>query len=125
MNKYPASEGDSGGFCEAWIRFGWAAVKWGAAAFGFLVLGLMCAAVVFADTPPQLPPTYVSGVVTYDVEGHFAKLVTGSTRFLSCREALDDTMSALAKFAEYAPKGSIAEGVCIPVHTHSPADLVK
>lgn len=137
MNStYPASEGDTASEIprrsrlEAFEDFCWWALKYGAAVFGFVVLGLIACAVALADEPPAfaqhaLPPTYLSAIVTYDAHGRFVTLVTGSTRFTSCRDALDDTQSALAKHAEYAPKGSRAEGACIPLHTYSAEDLVQ
>lgn len=89
------------------------------------------AIVTFQPTPDVIaknqvfPPMYLSGVVAYDTTRRFTQLKTGRTRFLSCREALDDTQSALALAAEYAPAGSHSEGICIPLHVYNETDLQK
>lgn len=85
-------------------------------------------ATTFKDAPMKntvLPPMYLSAVVNYDSNRRFTRVVVGSTRFLTCRDALDDTQSALALAAEYAPVGAHAEGICIPLHTYNDADLIQ
>lgn len=72
-----------------------------------------------------MPPTYLSGVVTYAPDGRFAKLLMGATRFLSCRDALDDTESAIAKAQERQPPGARTEGVCFPLHTYNYDDVTS
>lgn len=78
-----------------------------------------------ADPTPNagMPPTYLSGVATYAANGRFVKLLMGSTRFLTCRMALDDTETALAKAQEMQPAGARSEGICIPLHTYNYADV--
>lgn len=78
-----------------------------------------------ADAEQSMPPTYLSGVVTYAPDGRFAKLLMGATRFLSCRDALDDTESAIAKAQERQPPGARTEGVCFPLHTYNYDDVTS
>lgn len=92
------------------------------AAFAWCVMAI--AARSSEPAAPKLPPTYLSGVVTYDPDGRYVRLITSTNRFHSCRDALDDTQSAQARAAEFAPPGSRTEGLCIPLHTYSVADLV-
>lgn len=92
------------------------------AALALLFLGALCVLPVFASDV-RLPPMYLSGVATYDTAGRFVALRTGTTRFLSCREALDDARVSLEKAIEYQPKGAHSEGLCVPLHTYNATDL--
>lgn len=105
--------------------FCWAAVKWTAAALGTLMLAVMCAAVALAADRAPLPPTYLSAIATYDKDGRFVALNSGTTRYLSCREALEDARLSLEKAIEYQPNGAHSEGLCIPLHTYASTDLVR
>jgi len=78
-----------------------------------------------AQNARELPPTFLSAVATYDTEGRFARLLVGSTRFLNCKDALEDTRGALEKAAEFGPAGSRAVGQCIPLKTFNDQDLIK
>lgn len=72
----------------------------------------------------RLPPTFLPGVVLYDAEGKFVRAELGSLRFFSCRDALDDTRSAVQKAMLDAPEGARAIGICLPLHTYNVGDLV-
>lgn len=88
-----------------------------------LLIAALLAVPVLVVGAQTLPPTYLSGIVAYDVNGRYASIHTSTARYVSCREALEDTASALAKAAEYAPKGAHSEGLCIPIHTYNILDV--
>lgn len=71
-----------------------------------------------------LPPRFLSALVTYDPQQRFVKFIAGRTFFLSCRDALADTQTAIAKAIELAPAGSRTIGLCIPIRTYSDLDLI-
>lgn len=95
------------------------------AALALLFFGVLIALAGCASAPKRtgLPPTFLSGVATYDTDQRFVALRTGTTRFLSCREALDDARVSLEKAIEYQPKGARSVGLCIPLHTYTMADF--
>lgn len=67
------------------------------------------------------PPRFLSAVAVYR-NNRFAGFSAGKTFFLSCREALEDTQTAVAKGTE---KGLKVIGLCIPIPTYDPADLAE
>jgi len=69
------------------------------------------------------PPRFLPGVALYR-DKRFLALQVGKTFSLSCKEALDDTQSAIAKAIENGGPNILAIGLCIPVPTYSPADLL-
>lgn len=91
-----------------------------------LILTTLSLATTHADEAkkPSLPPRYMSAVATYDTHLRFVALLTGKTFFLSCKEALEDTQTAIAKATELAPLGSRAVGMCLPIPTYSYDDLI-
>lgn len=71
------------------------------------------------------PHVFYSGVALY-MNQHPNGLLVSKDRFLSCKEALDDTRSAISRtlVPGEAPEGATAIGVCIPVPIFDPSDLV-
>lgn len=97
------------------------------AAIGLLVLSIanFAGAATPSYTPAasdKFPPTFLPGVALY-VNHRFVKLIVGSTRFTSCHEAVQDTQTVLEKYLE--SEGQSAIGMCVPIPTYSPQDLVS
>lgn len=67
------------------------------------------------------PPRFLPAVVLYDAADHFQAIEVGKTFSYSCRDALKDAQATIEK-ATAAGRRLI--GLCIPVPTYSPADLV-
>lgn len=88
------------------------------------MLAVLTMSVAAADDKVDLPPTFLSAVAMYAPDGTFVKLEVGNDRFTSCRDALDDTMSAIARASEFAPPGARTIGQCIPIRTYAVRDLM-
>lgn len=82
-----------------------------------------CVAAPKSKIAPATPHVFYAGVATY-IDKHPVGLFVSKDRFLSCREALDDTQSALAKIGEDGDGSHSGVGVCIPVPVFDPADMI-
>lgn len=68
------------------------------------------------------PPRFLPAVALY-INRRFVKMEVGRLFQITCKDALDDTRTAIAKANENGPPGTLAIGLCIPVPTYDPADL--
>lgn len=91
----------------------------------FMAMLLVLCVAYAADPGRTLPPTFLPGVLQYDAQGRYVGAAFGSTRFLTCKEALDDTQSAIAKANEVNPQGWLAIGTCLPIPTRNELDLIS
>lgn len=72
---------------------------------------------------PAHQAVFYSGVALYRNK-HPIGLVTGSDRFLSCQEALEDTRGVLQKLLVSDQDGVTGVGLCIPVPIYDVTDLI-
>lgn len=69
------------------------------------------------------PPRFLPAVALYR-DRRFLALQVGKTFSLTCKAALDDTQTAIAKAIENGGPGILAVGLCVPVPTYDPKDLL-
>lgn len=97
-----------------------------------VVLGVVILAVIFIRTSPAAelrqpaasdhqPPRFLPAVVLYDTDNRFQAIEVGKTFSYTCKAALDDAQATIEKATA---AGRRLVGLCIPVPTYSPADLV-
>lgn len=67
------------------------------------------------------PPRFLPAVVLYDTSDRFIAMEIGKTFSYSCKAALDDAQATIEKATA---AGRRLVGLCIPVPTYNPADLV-
>jgi hypothetical protein len=70
------------------------------------------------------PPRFLPAVALY-INNRFQAVQVGKDFQFTCKAALDDTASAIAKAVENGPPGTKAVGFCIPIPTYDPADLAE
>jgi hypothetical protein len=68
------------------------------------------------------PPSFLPAIALYTVDGHFVALEVGKTFSFSCKEALADTQTTLAKATTLSSHKAV--GLCIPIPTYNAADLI-
>lgn len=86
------------------------------------ILLASCASVPKPKNVPG-PHVFYAGVALY-LNKHPIGLAVSKDRFLSCRDALDDTRSIIAKVEEEGDSTHSAIGVCIPIPVYDASDLV-
>jgi hypothetical protein len=67
------------------------------------------------------PPRFLPAVVLYDKDDRFMVIEVGKTFSYTCKGALDDAQATIAKAAA---AGRRLVGLCVPVPTYNPADLM-
>lgn len=83
-----------------------------------------CGATVKVATPAasdHQPPRFLPAVVLYDTSDRYIALEVGKTFSYSCKAALDDAQATIEKATA---AGRRLVGLCIPVPTYNPADLI-
>lgn len=102
-----------------------------AVAFAVLLVMSVATAVTMADNKPYIPaasdhqpPRFLPGVALYR-DKRFMALQVGKTFSFTCKDALKDTQSAIAKAIENGGPNILAIGLCIPVPTYDPRDLTE
>jgi len=85
---------------------------------------LLVAVASIPATSDHQPPRYLPAVALY-INNRFQAVEVGKTFSFTCKDALDDTSSAIAKAVMNGPPGTKAVGMCIPIPTYDPADLAE